>query len=42
MESLGGVDGVLARHRIDHQQRVMRFEHLGHLGHLGHQLIVDG
>ena len=40
-EALGDVDGVLAGHRVDDQQHVVRLGHLPHLGELVHQVLVD-
>ena len=40
-ELLGDVDRVLARHRVDHQQDVVRPEQLLEVGELLHQLLVD-
>ena len=37
---LGDVDGVLARHRIDHQQQVVRLQRRPHAHELAHQLLV--
>ena len=40
-ELLGHVDRVLARHRVDHEQHVVRLRALLDLGELLHQLLVD-
>ena len=41
VERLGGVDRVLAGHRVDHQQRLGRAGGGAYLAHLGHQRLVD-
>ena len=40
-EALRDVDGVLAGHRVDHEQDVVRLADLPDLGELVHQLLID-
>ena len=42
VERLGDVDGVLAGHRVDDEERVVGLDGLGDLADLLHQLGVDG
>ena len=41
VELLGGVDGVLAGHRVADQVDLVRRDRLGDLGHLRHHLLID-
>ena len=41
LEGLGGVDRVLALHRIDDEQRLDRLQHRVQVADLGHQRLVD-
>ena len=42
VEGLGGLDSVLAGHRVDDEERVVRSDGLGDPLDLVHQLAVDG
>ena len=42
MEGLSGLNRILAGHRVDDEERVVRVQSLGHPPHLVHQHPVDG
>ncbi len=42
VELLGGVDSVLTRHRVNHEERLVGADGLLEVGYLVHHLLVDG
>ncbi len=42
VELLGGVHGILTRHGVDHEQRLVGLDGLLQVGNLVHHLLIDG